>query len=169
VEDVRPQGNIDGSGRGHEPNRVGVRGIIIFTILLFVTGIAVEGVLGLTMRHFAQKDQRLDSLYPGRVALDVDQFPNPRLQEHPAVELARMRADEERRVNAYGWVDRKAGIAHIPVERAMDILAKTGLPKVPAPPPVAGVPPRTFIPPGTKREEPKPEREPLQPKRGPKS
>ena len=55
---------------------------------------------------------------------------------------------------AYGWVDRKAGIAHIPVERAMDILAKTGLPKVAALA-VAGVPPRTFIPPGTKREEPK--------------
>ena len=32
----------------------------------------------------------------------------------------------------------------------MDILAKTGLPKVAAPAPVAGVPPRTFIPPGTK-------------------
>ena len=108
------------------------------------------------MKHFADQEHRLDSLYPSRFAIDVDQFPTPRVQKNPAVDLARMKAEEQRRVAAYGWVDRKAGIAHIPVERAMDILAQTGLPKVAAPAPVAGVPPRTFIPPGTKREEPKP-------------
>jgi hypothetical protein len=154
VEDVFPQGHVDGSRRGHEPNAIGVRGIIICSIALVVTGVAVESVFGLVMKHFADQEQRLASLYPSRIAIDVDRFPTPRLQENPATELARMRAEEQRRVDSYGWVDRKAGIAHIPVERAMDILAKTGLPKVAAPAPVAGVPPRTFIPPGTKREEP---------------
>jgi hypothetical protein len=166
VEDVFPQGRIGGSRRGHEPNTIGVRGIIICTIALVGTGIAIQVVFGLVMKHFADQEQRLDSLYPSRIAIDVDQFPKPRLQENPAVDLAQMRAEEQRRVAAYGWVDCKAGIAHIPVERAMDILAKTGLPKVAAPAPVAGVPPRTFIPPGTKREEPKLQTDQPQSKQG---
>ena len=40
-----------------------------------------------------------------------------------------MKAEELRRLNGYGWVDRKAGIAHIPIDRAMDIVATTGLPQ----------------------------------------
>jgi len=166
VEDVFPQGRIGGSRRGHEPNTIGVRGIIICTIALFGTGIAIQVVFGLVMKHFADQEHRLDSLYPSRIAIDVDQFPTPRVQKNPAVDLARMRAEEQRRVAAYGWVDRKAGIAHIPVERAMDILAQTGLPKVAAPAPVAGVPPRTYIPPGTKREEPKLQTDQPQSKQG---
>ena len=40
--------------------------------------------------------------------------------------------EELGQLNGYGWVDRKAGIAHIPIERAIDILATTGLPRVAA-------------------------------------
>ena len=39
-----------------------------------------------------------------------------------------MRAQEEARLNSYGWIDEENGIVHIPIERAMDILAKQGLP-----------------------------------------
>jgi hypothetical protein len=156
VEDIFPQGSTHGSRRGHEPDKIVVRGLVIAAAALVGTGIVVEVILALVMEHFAHQEQRLDSLYPGRTAIDVDQFPNPRLQENPGVDLARLRAEERRRYSAYGWVDRKAGIAHIPVERAMDILARTGLPKVPAPAPATDAPPRTSIPPATKREEPKP-------------
>ncbi len=68
-----------------------------------------------------------------------------------------MKEEEQQRIASYGWVDRKAGIARIPVDRAMDILAKSGLPKVAAPAPVPGAPPNTSIPPGTKRDETRPE------------
>jgi hypothetical protein len=129
---------------------------VIFAAALVGLGLVIQVVLGLVMEHFAHKEQRLDSLYPSRIKIDVDQFPNPRLEVNPAVDLARLKAEEARRIDAYGWVDRKAGIAYIPVERAMEILAETGLPRVPAPPPVAGAPPKTFIPPGTKRDEPGP-------------
>ena len=39
-----------------------------------------------------------------------------------------MRAAEEAALNSYGWVDKDAGIVKIPVDRAMEILAKKGLP-----------------------------------------
>ena len=43
-------------------------------------------------------------------------------------ELRQMRAAEEAVLNSYGWVDKDSGRVRIPIERAMEILAKKGLP-----------------------------------------
>jgi hypothetical protein len=42
--------------------------------------------------------------------------------------LAAWRAERAARLNGYGWVDRSKGIAHIPIERAMDQAASGMLP-----------------------------------------
>jgi hypothetical protein len=52
----------------------------------------------------------------------------PHLQIDPHADLVRFRADEEARLHSYGWVDRKAGVIHIPIERAMELTAQRGLP-----------------------------------------
>jgi hypothetical protein len=36
--------------------------------------------------------------------------------------------NEEKSLYSYGWVDEKAGIVRIPIERAMDLLVQRGLP-----------------------------------------
>src|SRR5262249_58533171 len=54
--------------------------------------------------------------------------PEPRLQVSPAQDLREMRASEDARLNTYGWADQTAGVVHIPVEQAMQILAQRGLP-----------------------------------------
>lgn len=56
------------------------------------------------------------------------QPPEPRLQVDAAADLQRMHAAEDLLLNQYGWTDSKAGIARIPVSRAMAILANRGLP-----------------------------------------
>jgi hypothetical protein len=45
-------------------------------------------------------------------------------------EQARLRDDPI--LYGYGWVDQKAGIAHIPIQRAIDLVAQNGLPSRPA-------------------------------------
>jgi hypothetical protein len=53
----------------------------------------------------------------------VDQVPfqtDTRLEE--------WRASHNARLNGYGWVDRAKGIAHVPIERAMDAVASGALP-----------------------------------------
>jgi hypothetical protein len=45
-------------------------------------------------------------------------------------EQARLR--DEPILYGYGWVDQKAGIAHIPIQRAIDLVAQSGLPSRPA-------------------------------------
>ncbi len=54
--------------------------------------------------------------------------PAPRAPFHlevdPKNRLIALRERDERRLTSYGWVDRKAGIVHIPIERAMELVAK---------------------------------------------
>lgn len=57
--------------------------------------------------------------------------PGPRLQTNAPGDLWRFRADEERRLNTYYWVDKGAGLVHIPIEQAMKQLATTGIPDFP--------------------------------------
>ena len=40
----------------------------------------------------------------------------------PQPELARLRKEKDGRLHSFGWVDRAQGIAHIPIEDAMDLL-----------------------------------------------
>ena len=47
-------------------------------------------------------------------------------------ELTDVRLREEEELNSYGWVDQKAGIVHIPIERAMQLIAERGLPVRPS-------------------------------------
>ena len=39
-----------------------------------------------------------------------------------------LRERQRRELESWGWVDRKAGIAKIPIDRAIDIVAKEGSP-----------------------------------------
>lgn len=55
--------------------------------------------------------------------------PAPVLQPGPERELEAIRAEEDRRLAGYGWVDREAGIARVPIEKAMAEVARQGLPR----------------------------------------
>lgn len=57
--------------------------------------------------------------------------PGPRLQTDPRGDLRRFRAEEEKRLNTYYWIDKQKGIVHIPIEQAMKKLAATGVPGFP--------------------------------------
>jgi hypothetical protein len=49
------------------------------------------------------------------------------LEKNERVEIYDFRLNEEQRLNSYGWVDEKAGVVHIPIDRAMELLAQKGL------------------------------------------
>ena len=55
-------------------------------------------------------------------------FPSPRLEEDERGQLNGIRTAEDQVLYSYGWVDEKAGTVRIPIERAMDLLARRGLP-----------------------------------------
>jgi hypothetical protein len=58
-------------------------------------------------------------------------FPQPLLETDERNELNDFRMQEAGQLDSYGWVDQKAGVVHIPIERAMQLVAQRGLPVVP--------------------------------------
>jgi hypothetical protein len=62
---------------------------------------------------------------------DITKFPEPRLEQNERLEIKDFRLKEEQTLNTYGWVDEKAGVVHIPIERAMELVAQRGLPTTP--------------------------------------
>jgi hypothetical protein len=59
--------------------------------------------------------------------------PAPELEAEPGQLLAPYMLAEQAKLNSYRWVDRSAGIAAMPIDRAMDVIAQQGLPARPAP------------------------------------
>jgi hypothetical protein len=57
--------------------------------------------------------------------------PGPRLQTNPQSELQQFRAEEEKWLNTYGWIDKRKGIVRIPIDEAMRKLARSGAPGFP--------------------------------------
>lgn len=101
-------------------------GLVVSVVLVFVVITSLFHFL----QHrdvAAQKRSAIDRVTTA-VAATRPQFPAPRLQVAPQIDLAELRAREEAELNSYGWIDRKAGIVRIPIERAMDLLVQRGLP-----------------------------------------
>jgi hypothetical protein len=72
--------------------------------------------------------------WPPRQGIVTPMVPAPNMSPAPDLQVAssrdyqEMRAAEEAQLHSYGWIDRQAGIAAIPIERAMEILSRRGLP-----------------------------------------
>jgi hypothetical protein len=74
----------------------------------------------------------LMAAYPTSLS-DVDRTlridpPGPRLETDNESGLRAFRAEEEKRLNTYYWIDKQKGIVHIPINEAMKKVVKTGLP-----------------------------------------
>lgn len=106
----------------HENTDVDVWAVGRFAIALALLSIlSLAGLFGL-FRYF-------ESSYGGRAAVtNPPRPPSPQLEEQPVLDLARERAAEDQILNSYGWVDRQNGVARIPIDRAMDLIAQRGLP-----------------------------------------
>jgi hypothetical protein len=104
------------------PGYVGLFGLGLAVVLVIAVVVASLLIHYRTLQHVRQ-----ETPIP-RLAREREAPPGTRLQVDAQNELRQMRAAEDAMLNSYGWVDKDAGIARIPVDRAMEILAKKGLP-----------------------------------------
>jgi hypothetical protein len=112
--------------RGYEDSDVSMGRLVAFAG--GVVGLVVLGVLGsAVVFHFFVRQQPLGP--PASPFEDVRAMPpEPRLQTTAPLDLQRYRADQEKILEEYGWVDPHAGTVRIPVDRAMDLLLQRGYP-----------------------------------------
>ena len=124
MNELKPQA---GNGeRRYETRDVSLHGMVYSAIAL-----AALVILGLLASWFVFRyDVRVQKLGPPASPFDTTRTlpPAPRLQVKPAEDLKVYRAEEDVQLNTYGWVDKGAGIIHIPIERAMELSLERGFP-----------------------------------------
>ncbi|HUK23554.1 MAG TPA: hypothetical protein VLV49_03160 [Terriglobales bacterium] len=135
------------SETGYERQDLGAKPIVLFLGGLALTCILVYFILRGMYAYLDARDRAkqpaLNPMKPPPQALLRDEhasvvyqhiertFPEPRLESDERTELHDFRMTEEQELNSYGWVDQKGGVVHIPIERAMQLIAQRGLPVLP--------------------------------------
>jgi hypothetical protein len=109
---------------GHETTDVNVWAVGKFGIALVVVCVMSIALLWGLLKYFQseQATSMATTVEPTKL------FPQPRLQRTPVLDLRAIRAEEDKVLDSYAWVDQKQGVVRIPVALAIDILAKRGLP-----------------------------------------
>jgi hypothetical protein len=142
------QGN-SGHGNGgveFEREDLSTRGVFGFMIGLGVTGIIIYFII-VGMYSFLDKYERsqMTTSSPlvtspsvmSRVvtAADVEKTfkenGEPMLEIDERGQFRDFLMAQEKELNSYGWVDENAGVAHIPIEKAMSLIVQQGIPVLP--------------------------------------
>jgi len=125
----------------HETSDANLSGVerLVFITLAFLA--CVFALIYVVYFQLKAREVRLDTPPPPIAQRLGDRLPPlPRLQTTPYADLKQFREAENVVLNTYRWVDRQAGIAQVPVDRAIELIAEHGMParpSLPAPAPAA--------------------------------
>ncbi len=112
---------------GHEERDVNFRRVISIgfgVIGLMVFGLLLSwGVYVFTSRFTSRPGATPETFTPVTQAP-----PAPAVQSDPHADLVKLRASEDSVLISYGWVNRDSGTVRVPINRAIDLLLKQGLP-----------------------------------------
>ncbi|HEY4272989.1 MAG TPA: hypothetical protein VGM65_13385 [Candidatus Udaeobacter sp.] len=122
--------NASTENHDHERRDVDVPSLFTIAFLLLLVCIVVVIVVTLMMRYFKVHEPAVTAGQANIPLARTAEFPQPRLIVKPGATFADLRAAEDAELNSYGWVDRSAGIARIPIDRAMQLILERGLPDV---------------------------------------
>jgi hypothetical protein len=120
--------HLDNHAVAHEESDVNVRAILGIGAGLFAVCAVVCVVAALLFTYFTGAAARVPRMFPLAAERQTQLPPEPRLQTSPREDMEKLRAGESAVLESYGWVDRKAGIARIPIEKAMKLTVQHGLP-----------------------------------------
>jgi len=99
--------------RARQARAVSLRAVITGALALCAAIAVAVGVATVYGHHLAPERA------PGTAA---QRGPLPLSQSAPQTERERHEAAQRARLEGWGWIDRQAGIAHIPVTRAMALM-----------------------------------------------
>jgi hypothetical protein len=127
-----PQGSLTNPEVAHETSDIDVRAILWFIVILVVTVILIDVSIWVLFKGFTRLEVKNDPPVTPLMAPAGQLPPEPVLQLTPWKDLEKLRADEQQYLHSYGWIDEKAGVAHLPINKAKALLLQRGLPTRPA-------------------------------------
>src|SRR5262245_18175713 len=107
---------------GYELSDLSPRSVTLFAVVLALVVTIVIFVTYSLVEHFhkVETTSRPAPAFPeGR-----EPVARPRFWVTPQEEVKAMKADEDKMLQSYGWVDKQKGIARIPIDEAMKFVAK---------------------------------------------
>lgn len=100
--------------------------VVIAAVMVVTVGAFIA--MNMLMKYYEMRADARDQ--PGSILTATRQVPEgPLLQADPPGELAAHLAEQRALVSGYAWIDENTGIARIPVDRAMAIVAENGIPE----------------------------------------
>ncbi|MEO8053029.1 MAG: hypothetical protein ABI833_21690 [Acidobacteriota bacterium] len=115
------------SSSGHETRDASVRPIVLTGVALAVTIVIVGLIVYGTFQYLAK--HRATSALSNPMSVGDSQIPpEPRIEEHPAIAIQQLHAQEDQVLSTYSWTDKKTGVVRIPIDRAMELQLMRGFP-----------------------------------------
>lgn len=111
---------------GHEVDEGDVRAISLTGVSLAI-GVALVFLLVYGIFQYLAHHPTI--VTPVNPLAEINRFPpQPRIEEHPALEIKELHSQEDNILSTYGWTDKKAGVVRIPIDRAMELQLERGFP-----------------------------------------
>ena len=125
----------------HEHADVNVRAVVVSAVVLTAV-VVVSQVLMLLLFNYFESLAAASDPPVSPVARPATQMPRttnespyfsqgvegPQLLSNEPLTLQRQRAEEQKRLQGYGWVNQPAGVANIPIDEAKKLTLERGLP-----------------------------------------
>jgi len=112
------------NGAGHEQSEVSVRTVIVSLAVLLIGAFLVCLLVVGIFRYFHAENKVAQTAKDWKQQIPAE----PRVEEHPWEQLITVRAREDHVLSTYAWIDQKEGVVRIPIDQAIEKLAKEGLP-----------------------------------------
>ena len=126
-----------GHGVAAEPDRIRPRLVLGFGAVLTLTTVVaaalMAGLFWMLDHRAARRDRKIVEA-AGLERREAELPPLPRLQVYPVHHWKDFQSAERERLGSYGWMDRSSGAVHIPIDRAMELIAQRGVGPLPAAP-----------------------------------
>jgi hypothetical protein len=120
-----------------EPDRVSSRIVLGFGIVLVILTFVAMALMAALFRGIDKSAQKKDAATVAEAGLQTREGkipPAPRLLVYEPRHWKSFRDAEVERLSTYGWMDRSTGAVHVPIERAMDLIAVRGVGPLPVAP-----------------------------------
>jgi hypothetical protein len=119
--------NTSANTPGYETRDANTAGVFNFLVILGVVLVATALICWGLFRFFTAHE--VEAPATESPFADTRQLPlGPQLQVNPRQDWLNFRADQEKSLETLDWANRSAGTARVPIEDAMELLVKKGVP-----------------------------------------
>jgi hypothetical protein len=112
----------------HEHSDVSIRSVLAFGAGMAAIVIVAAALMYILLRVLEGQAERRDPQISPVAQPSGQEPPAPRLLTNEPANLSKFRMEEMKKLEGYGWIDERGGVARLPIEEAKKLTVQRGLP-----------------------------------------